>query len=250
MSEKRGYQLHFSRGDSILKDVNGRTQKFKKILSVIHDFQPDTCSSNCLDIGCSGGIVASLLAEHFSMVVGIDIDQEALQFARDRYRSPGLHFLTADAMALSLKDNSVDVVVCNHIYEHVPDASRMMEETHRVLKKDGFCYFAAGNRHVLMEGHYHLPLLSWLPKPLAHLYLKLTGKGDFYYEEHLSLRGLRQLVQKFHIHDYTLSVIREPEKFCATEFFNQAKRSYKWFQWVAPYFYWWIPTYIWVLTKK
>jgi len=250
MTQKRGYQLHLSHGNSILKDVEGRTQKFKKILSVIQDFHPETRSLTCIDIGCSSGIITSLLGEHFILAIGLDIDQEAVRYARIRSPSSEVEFLMGDSMALPFRDGSIDVIVCNHIYEHVPESNRLMDEIHRVLKKDGFCYFAAGNRYVLIEGHYHLPFLSWLPKPLAHLYLKLTGKGDFYYEEHLSLRGLRQLVSKFHIHDYTLSVIREPEKFCATELFDQPKRSYKWFRWVAPYFYWWIPTYIWVLTKK
>ena len=144
----------------------------------------------------------------------------------------------------------MDVVVCNHIYEHVPEAHQMMGEIHRVLREDGFCYFSAGNKYVLMEGHYHLLLLSWLPKPFAHLYLKLTGRGDFYYEEPLSLRGLKRLVRKFRIHDYTLSVIRNPEKFYATDLFNKKTILYKWTQWLAPYLYPWIPTYIWVLTKK
>ena len=85
MNRKRGYQLHLSRGDSVLKDVESRTQKFKKILSVLQDFHPDTQSLDCLDIGCSGGIITSLLGEHFSMAIGIDIDQEAIEFGQPSY---------------------------------------------------------------------------------------------------------------------------------------------------------------------
>jgi hypothetical protein len=103
---------------------------------------------------------------------------------------------------------------------------------------------------MIIEGHYGLPFLSWLPKSLAHRYLKMAGRGDFYYEEHRSLRGLKQLVKRFRIHDYTLSIIRDPEKFFATDIFNTQTFSYKWIRWVAPYLYPWIPTYIWILTKK
>ena len=103
---------------------------------------------------------------------------------------------------------------------------------------------------MVIEGHYHLPFLSWIPKPLAHLYLKFTGKGDFYYEQHLSLRGLKQLVRKFRIHDYTLSIIRDPQKFFVTDLFNTQSFLYGWIQLLAPYLYPLIPTYIWVLTKK
>ena len=103
---------------------------------------------------------------------------------------------------------------------------------------------------MIMEGHYGLPFLSWIPKPLAHLYLKITRKGNSYYEEHRSLRGLMQLVKKFRIHDYTLAVVRNPEKFFAADILNTQTLLYKWIRRVAPHVYPWIPTYIWVLTKK
>lgn len=250
MTDRRGYQHHLSRGDSILKNKEGRTQKFKKIFSVIDDFCPEVHSLKCLDIGCSSGIITSLLGERFSMTIGTDIDREAISYAQERHGSFRIHFLAADAMSLPFKDNSFDVIICNHIYEHVPDAHQMADEIFRVLKGDGFCYFSAGNRYMIIEGHYSLPFLSWLPKPIAHIYLRLTGKAKFYYEAHFSLRGLRRLVKKFQIHDYTLPIIRDPERFFATDLLNPKGCLYRWVRLLAPYIYRWIPTYIWILTKK
>ncbi len=250
MKTKRGYQLHLSRGDTVLKDRRGRGQKFRKILSVLSDFRPETQSLTCLDIGCSSGVITSFLQDHFSMAIGVDIDQEAVQHARSQGISPRVQYLMGDAMAIPLREESIDVVVCNHIYEHVPDPRQLMEEIYRVLKREGICYFAAGNRHVIMEGHYGLPFLSWVPKPVAHLYLRLFGKGTFYYEEHLSLRGLRKLVRKFEIHDYTLRIIQAPDQFSATDLFDPGTVSYRFIRRFAPFLYRWIPTYIWVLKKK
>jgi ubiquinone/menaquinone biosynthesis C-methylase UbiE len=246
----RPYQLHLSRGNAVLKDVRGRTQKFEKIVSVLKDFCQHLSPSICLDVGCSSGIMTSLLGEHFPLAIGMDIDQEAVPRGKGCSSGSRVHFLIADSMILPFQDNSVDVIVCNHVYEHVPDANLMMEEICRVLKKEGCCYFSAGNKYVIMEGHYRLPFLSWLPDPLGSLYLKMTGKGNSYYERHRSLRGLKRLVSKFQIHDYTLSIIRDPEKYCATDLFNRKSFSYRWIRRIAPYFYPWIPTYIWVLTKK
>ncbi|HVP80503.1 MAG TPA: class I SAM-dependent methyltransferase [Thermodesulfobacteriota bacterium] len=250
MTPKRGYQLHLSRGDFVLKDVKGRTQKFEKIISVLQHFNPGTQSLICLDIGCSSGIITSLLGNHFQMSIGMDIDQEAIQYAQDHSASTRVQFLMADSMALPFHDNSVDVIVCNHIYEHVPYANQMMDEVYRVLKEGGFCYFSAGNKYMVIEGDHGLPLLSWVPKSFAHLYLKMTGKVSFYYEEHLSLRGLKKLVKKFRVHDYTLPIIQDPENFFATDLFNPKSFLYKCIRLLAPYLYPWIPTYIWVLTKK
>jgi ubiquinone/menaquinone biosynthesis C-methylase UbiE len=250
MIPKRGYQPHLSRGDLVLKDVKGRTQKSEKIISVLQDFHPGTRSLNCLDIGCSSGIITSLLGNHFQMPIGMDIDQEAIRYARGQSSSPHVRFLMADAMALPFHDNSLDVIICNHIYEHVPCADQMMDEVYRVLKEDGFCYFSAGNKYMVIEGHYGLPFLSWVPKPIAHGYLKITGKGSFYYEEHLSLRGLKKLVKKFRISDYTLPIIRNPKKFFATDLFDPKSFLYKCIRSLAAHFYPWIPTFIWVLTKR
>ncbi len=250
MTEKRGYQLHLSRGDSVLKNIEGRTQKFGKIISVLQDFHSHTQSLNCLDIGCSSGIITSLLGNHFQMSIGVDIDQEAVEYAQKRSSPAHVQFLIADSMVLPFHDNSLDVIVCNHVYEHVPKAQQMINEIYRVLKEDGFCYFSAGNKFMLIEGHYGLPFLSWIPKPLAHLYLRVTRKGGFYYEEHCSLRELKKLVGKFRVHDYTLSVIRNPEKFFATDLFAPKSFLYRCIRSLAPYLYPWISTYIWVLTKK
>ncbi len=250
MNQKKGYQLHLSRGDFILKDVEGRTQKSEKIRSVLQDFNPSLHSMSCLDIGCSSGIITSLLGNHFRMAIGIDIDREAIRFAQDHSSSSRVRFLTADSMTLPFHDNSVDVIVCNHIYEHVPSADRMMDEIYRVLKEEGFCYFSAGNKYMIIEGHYDLPFLSWVPKSFAHYYLKMTGKGSFYYEEHLSLQGLKRLAQRFQIHDYTLAIIQNPNRFFATDLFNAKSLKYRCIRLLASCLYPWIPTYIWVLTKR
>jgi len=250
MTQKGVYQLHLSRGDVVLKDVQGRTRKGNKILSVLRDFGRTSSRSVCLDIGCSSGVVTSLLGDHFGSAIGIDIDQDAVRYAKEHCTSTFARFIIGDSMVLPLRDRSVDAVVCNHIYEHVPQADRMMDEIYRVLKEEGVCYFAAGNRHMIVEGHYGLPFLSWLPAPLGNLYLKCTGKGEFYYEQHLSLRGLKRLVKKFRVTDYTLPIIREPEKFFATDLVNTKSFFFSRLRRLAPCLYPWIPTYVWVLTKK
>ncbi len=250
MTRKRGYQLHLSRGDFVLKDVHGRTQKFRKILSVLQDFHPGTTSLNCLDIGSSSGIITSQLGSHFRFAIGIDIDREAVRYAKSHFSSPGVQFLIGDSMVLPFPDKSIDVIICNHVYEHVPASGQLMDEVYRVLKTNGYCYFSAGNRYTVIEGHYGLPFLSWLPKPLAHLYLRMTGKGPFYYEEHLSLSRLKNLVHRFQVFDYTLPIIRNPEKFFANDLLDPKSFFSKWFRFLAPYVYALIPTYIWVLVKK
>jgi hypothetical protein len=99
-----------------------------------------------------------------------------------------------------------------------------------------------------VEGHYGL-LPVVVSNTLGHIYLE-TGKGSFYYEKHLSLRKLRHLVKKFHVYDYTLRVIQDPERFSADDLLRPHSLFHRWARLVAPYVYPWIPTYLWVLTKE
>ena len=43
----------------------------------------------------------------------------------------------ADICNLPFKDNSYDIILCNHVLEHIPDDTKAMEELYRVLKPNG-----------------------------------------------------------------------------------------------------------------
>lgn len=43
----------------------------------------------------------------------------------------------ADICNLPFKDNSYDVILCNHVLEHIPDDIKAMQELYRVLKPNG-----------------------------------------------------------------------------------------------------------------
>jgi len=84
---------------------------------------------------------------------------------------------------LPFEDASFDVVLSNHVIEHVGDEHVQrdhLRELKRVLRNDGIAYLAVPSRWMLVEPHFRLPLLSWLPMPLAHAYVRLTGKGMHY----------------------------------------------------------------------
>ena len=249
---ERGYQHNFSRMvDGAMYKHQGRERKAKTILAVLQDFL-DTkplSSLSLLDVGSSTGIIDNFLADHFLKVTGIDIDKEAIQYAQKTFKKHNLQFLVDDLMDLSFPDNTFDVVICTQIYEHVPDAHKMIREIFRLLKPGGICYFAAGNRMSVMEPHYRLPFLSILPRPLAHIYMKVSGKGSYYHEKHLTLSGLQKLVSSFIVHDYTEKIITHPKKFNVDYMLAPESSKYKIAKFIINYAYWLCPTYIWILKK-
>ena len=152
-------------------------------------------------------------------------------------------------MNLAFKNNCFDVAICAQVYEHVPCAVQLMQEIHRVLKPGGVCYFAAGNRIMLMEPHYRLPFLSILPASLANHYLRLTGKGNIYYENHLTFRGLKNLVQSFERVDYTHKLINAPHKFGIEYMLKPDSLKARIARFVVACLYGLFPGYIWLLRK-
>lgn len=203
----------------------------------------------CLELGASNGITTERFAENFKSVIALDNDAETLKWAESNRRR-NVEFLCSDGAEISLADNSVDVIICNQVYEHVNRQEELMSEIFRVLKYDGFCYFGAGNRYVLMEGHYRLPFLSWLPRWLADKYMKLAGKKGKYDIRLLSLGKLRKLTRNFWRHDYTNMIFETPENFCADDVIRQGNiislLPRRLFTMIYPLF----PSWVWILTKK
>lgn len=210
----------FSERFPILYDPAGRLEKADKVVAVLSDyFGGRTSQVTVVDIGCSTGIMTRRFAEAFGRVIGLDNDHVGVTHGRQLAIQAGvptdrLQFLASDGCRMPLATNSVDGVICNQVYEHVDDQPALMAEIHRVLKPGGACYFGIGTRHVLVEGHYKLPFLSWLPHALAHVYMKLAGKGAKYDVRLLSYRNLRKLAERFGVIDYTIDVIKNGDRYC------------------------------------
>jgi len=157
------------------------------------------------DLGAGTGIIRKLLEEKRGKpLYGFEIDTA---FIVERERMVG-----ADVLRLPLADGSLDFVLLNHLYEHVDDVGALFRETHRVLRPGGRAYVTAGNRLAVVEPHYRLPLLSWLPRPAASAYLRLSGRGRRYEGiRFLTWPPLERQMREagFRVHDLTESAIDE-----------------------------------------
>lgn len=248
--DKSDLQLGFSEAHKdVVFSIEGRTRKAKKVLAILEDYCTDLNNLSALDIGCSAGNTTRVYAARFNSVVGIDVDEPAIEYAKRHNSLPNLSYRVVDSQEIRLPSDSFDVIICNHVYEHVPDSRKLLDEIYRLLKTGGICYFSAGNRLRFIEPHYRLPLLSIMPKPLAHIYLRLFKRGKFYYENHLTYWSLRKLIARFELIDYTLNVIRTPEKFLATDMVRSGSVKQKLALLILRTAYWACPTYLWLLKK-
>jgi len=232
-------------------DEEGRQRKADKIIAVLEDYFTDLSGLSVLDMSCSTGMLTKAFSPVFKWVHGIDIDNSAVEFAKRNHTTENLDFYVMDALDTSFSDNQFDVIICNQMYEHVPDSEKLLDEIYRLLVPGGVCYFGATSRLKIIETHYgRIPFLSYLPKPLSHIYLRLLGKGNYYYETLYTYWGLKKLVSDFDIIDYTVKVIAEPEKFYVSNIINSGTLKQSIALVLSRYGYVILPGYIWLLKKK
>lgn len=256
MGEQRVAQLEYSEFQSAMLDEDKRRRKAAKIIAVIEHFHGPLSGQTVGDVGCSAGFIADELAGAGARhTLGIDIDVPGLRKAADRF-GERVGFVCGDGTALPFPDGSIDVLVFNHIYEHVVDPDGVVAEMHRVLSDDGVLYLGLGNRLGIMEPHYKLPFLSYLPPRLADRYVRASGRADHYYERFRTRRGLRRMLRAFHVWDYTFPVLATPRRFAGSELFPGAlgrvaqavlaRTPRAVLRLLLPL----VPTYLWVATKK
>jgi len=215
---EREEQLAYSQSMAAMLDEATRRRKAAKLIAVLrHALGRDDLSGlRALDVGCSAGFIADELAAAGATTTGVDIDEPGLAVARERFGAR-VDFRLARGEALPLADGSVDVAVLNHIYEHVVDPEAVVADIHRVLAPGGVLYLGLGNKLGIMEPHHGLPFLSWLSQPAADRYLRLTGKGEHYYERYRTRTGLRRLFAAYDVWDYTLPVLADSRAFAGDD---------------------------------
>ena len=211
----REAQLAYSEQMAAMLDEAGRRRKAAKILAVLRHVRglDDLSGMTAADVGCSAGFIADELAgAGAARTYGVDIDVPGLRAARTRF-GDHVQFVCSAGQALPFPDASLDVVVFNHIYEHVVDPDAVIADIKRVLKPDGVLYLGLGNRLGVIEPHYKLPFLSYLPPAAADRYVRAFGRADSYYERFRTRRGLQHLLAGWHVVDYTLPVLGDPAAF-------------------------------------
>ena len=119
----------------------------------------------------------------------------------------------ADICNLPFKDNTYDVIFCNHVLEHIPDDTKAMRELYRVLKKGGMGIFQIPqdlNREVTFEDNSITDRKERAKIFGQYDHVRIYGKDYF--------DKLRSVGFKVDEVDYTKTLLEEEiTKYCLTK---------------------------------
>lgn len=110
-----------------------------------------------LDAGCGAGYGARLLlGEGAKRYVGIDVAEEVVRAAQERYRDdPATEFQVGDVTDLPFEDATFDAVICFETLEHLSNQPDALREVKRVLRADGLLLASSPNRLEYPPGNPH-----------------------------------------------------------------------------------------------
>lgn len=110
------------------------------------------------DIASGTGYGARLLHQEgrAARVVGIDVSEEAVDYARGRHALPGIEFVVADGAQTGLAEVQFDAVVSFETIEHVADDKQLVAEFARILKPEGMLICSTPNAWPLDMAPHHV----------------------------------------------------------------------------------------------
>lgn len=140
-----------------------------------------------LEIGCGTGSSLVALAERGAEMIGVDVDEGALQVARKRCALYGvsaeLHVANATEVAELFRNTSFDIIIFYAALEHMVHEERLqaIADTWAMLRPgDLWCVVETPNRLWHTDTHTAwLPFYHWLPDELAFKYARFSERTNF-----------------------------------------------------------------------
>ncbi len=100
-----------------------------------------------LDLASGEGYGSRILAAAASSVVGVDIDENTVRHAAEKYSGQNVQFIAGSVTAVPIQeDHSFDVVVCFEAIEHIEDQEKLLGEVARLLKPEGVFIVSTPNK--------------------------------------------------------------------------------------------------------
>lgn len=102
---------------------------------------------NILDLGCGQGHITSIIRKCYPSfeISALDYSISAINYAVEQYN--GIDYVVGDAYNPPYAKEYFDIIICNNIWEHVPDPLTLLSKMRRILKPGGYVIISTPNRY-------------------------------------------------------------------------------------------------------
>ena len=105
-----------------------------------------------LDLACGEGYGSYLLAKSAKSVVAIDIDENSIKHARNKYIKQNIEFKVGSITEVPIAgEHLFEVVVCFEALEHIEDHHKLLSQVKRLLTADGVFIVSTPNKTVYTD---------------------------------------------------------------------------------------------------
>ena len=151
----------------------------EKVRERVHWICSQAKGDNILDIGCSQGIVPILLGREGKKVLGIDLIDDAIQYAKNSLDEESettkkyVEFVAANFTDYDFGHMKYDSIILSEVLEHLTDPARFLEKAASLLKENGQVIitvpFGIINHFDHKKTYYLIELINMLEK---HFYVE------------------------------------------------------------------------------
>ena len=143
----------------------------------LQNFGPDLVKGkDVLDFGCGDGALSFVMAGLGARsCVGLDLTQRDIDFANTQVKDEPITFkCSSSTSAVDLDDQSIDVIACFDVMEHIMEYKEIMKEWARILRPGGKVLIHWQPYFHPYGHHAH----AYIPIPWVHVVLNSRGFSE------------------------------------------------------------------------
>ena len=150
-------------------------------------------AGDILDVGTDNGDFINVLKKAlggYNSFTGIDISEDELEKARERFKDSPVNFIAMNAEAMTFQDNQFDTVCISYSIHHLENIDTVLAEMYRVLKPGG---------HFIIQEMYsdgEQTAAQLVDRDVSHLNVKIDSLLGIPHFETLTRQKMRDLVNK------------------------------------------------------
>jgi len=119
------------------KSPHNQTIK-EKLFDLVGDYSGKTI----LDLGCGIGVFSKDLSNKAQKVVGIDISEKCIEYAKSKNNSDNIDYFTMDINNINLIKEKFDIVFSDMVFNYIEDYDKLLLNIYELLNDNGIVVFS------------------------------------------------------------------------------------------------------------